>query len=93
MPKKLDFDNTIKKVEGISGKVDIIMRNRLIIAFFLIVDGITFILNPNTTLPEMARNIILLILLAAFSVFITNLAAKTKDTKTNKSPLLLSGLC
>ncbi|MBQ6410118.1 DUF308 domain-containing protein [Candidatus Saccharibacteria bacterium] len=82
MSKKLNFDNTVKKVEGVSSKVEIIMRNRLIIAFFLIVDGITFILNPDTTLSEMAKNIILLILLAAFSVFITNLSAKTKDLKT-----------
>ncbi len=80
--KKLDYDKTIKKVENISNKVDIIMRNRLIIAFFLITDGITFMLNPETTLPEMARNIILIILLAAASILITNLAAKTKDKKT-----------
>lgn len=80
--KKLDYDKTIKKVESISNKVDIIMCNRLIIAFFLIVDGITFMLNPETTLPEMARNIILIILLAAASILITNLAAKTKDKKT-----------
>lgn len=80
--KKIDFDKTIKKVEGISNTVDIIMRNRLIVAFFLIVDGITFLLNPDTTLAGMAKNIILLILLAAFSVLITNLAAKTKDVKT-----------
>lgn len=80
--KKLNYDKTIKKVESISNKVDIIMRNRLIIAFFLIVDGITFMLNPETTLPEMARNIILIILLAAASILITNLAAKTKDKKT-----------
>ena len=80
--KKLDYDKTIKKVENISSKIDIIMRNRLIIAFFLIVDGVTFMLNPDTTLPEMARNIILLILLTATSILITNLAAKTKDKKT-----------
>ena len=80
--KKLDYDKTIKKVESISNKVDIIMQNRLIIAFFLITDSITFMLNPETTLPEMARNIILIILLAAASILITNLAAKTKDKKT-----------
>ena len=82
MSKKPDFDNTIKKVEGISNKVDIIMRNRLIIAIFLIVDGITFILNPDTTLAGMAQNIILIILFASLSVLIANLAAKVKDTKT-----------
>lgn len=82
MPKKLDFDNTIKKVEGISNKVDLIMRNRIIIAFFLIVDGITFLLNPDTTLSGMAQNIILIVLFASLSVLIANLAAKVKDTRT-----------
>lgn len=82
MVKKPNLDNTVKKVEDLSGKINIIVQNKLIIAIFLIVDGITFILNPDTTLGEMARNIILLVLLAAFSIFITNLASKTKDTKT-----------
>ena len=82
MSKKLDFDSTIKKVEDLSNKINVILQNRLIIAFFLIVDGITFMLNPDTTLPEMAKNIILLIIFAAFSVLITNLAVKTKDKKT-----------
>lgn len=82
MPKKSNFDNTIKKVENISNKVEIIMRNRLIIAFFLIVDGVTFLLNPDTTLNGMAQNIILILIFASFSVLIANLAAKVKDKRT-----------
>lgn len=82
MKKKIDFNKTAKKIEGISNTVETIMRNRLIIAFFLIVDGITFLLNPDTTLSGMTKNIMLLIIFAAFSIFITNLAAKKKDKKT-----------
>ena len=82
MSKKPDFDGAVKKVEEITNTVEIIMRNRLIIAIFLIVDGITFLQNPDETLPGMAKNIILIVLLATFSVFITNLAAKNKDVKT-----------
>ena len=82
MSRKLSFDSAVKKIESITNKVDIIMRNGLVIAFFLIVDGITFILNPDTTLSEMARNIILLMLLAAVSMLVANLAAKVKDKKT-----------
>ena len=89
MSKKLDFDNTIKKVEDISGKVDIIMRNRIIITFFLIVDGITFLLNPDTTLSGMAQNIILIVLFASLSVLIANLAAKVKDTRTITITILI----
>ncbi len=82
MSKKIDFDKTIRKVEAVSSKIEIIMRNRLIIAFFLIIDGITFLLNPEGTLPGMARNIILLVLIAAFSILMANLASKTKDKRT-----------
>ena len=82
MAQKIDLDNTAKKVEGLSSKIDVIMRNRMIIAIFLIVDGITFILNPNGSLPGMAQNIILLMLLAALSVLITALSSKKKDRRT-----------
>lgn len=79
---KINFDNTIKKAENISNKVDVIMRNKLIIAIFLIVDGITFLMNPNNSLADMARNVILLVLLASASTLITNIASKTKDLKS-----------
>lgn len=82
MAKKIDFDETAKKIEGVANTVDIIMKNRLIIAVFLIVDGITFLQNPDTTLNGMAQNIILLALLATFTVFITSVASKVKDVRT-----------
>lgn len=82
MLKKLNFDSAIKKVENITNKADVIMRNKLIIAIFLIVDGITFILNPNTSLAGMARNIIIIVLLASFSTMITNICAKPRDMKS-----------
>lgn len=82
MSKKNSLDDTAKKVEDISGKVDIIMRNRLIIAIFLVIDGITFITNPDNTMGEMAKSIIMILLFATLTVLITNLVSKTKDTKT-----------
>lgn len=89
MSKKLDFDKTIEKVESVSNKINVIMQNKLIIAIFLIVDGVTFILNPDTTLSGIAKNIILLALLATFSILITNLSSKTKDLKTIIISLLI----
>lgn len=80
--KKINFDGIAKRVEDVSNILGTIAKNRLIIAIFLIVDGITFILNPDNTLGEMARNIILIALFATFSVFITNVVSKTKDLKT-----------
>ena len=82
MLKKLNFDSTMKKVENISNKVDVIMRNRLIIAIFLIVDGITFVFNSNASLTGMARNIIIIVLVASFSTLSTNICSKTKDKKS-----------
>ncbi|MBQ8984561.1 hypothetical protein IJ098_01735 [Candidatus Saccharibacteria bacterium] len=82
MSKKNNLDDTAKKVEDISGKVNIIMRNRLIIAIFLMIDGITFITNPDNTMGEMAKSIIMILLFATLTVLITNLVSKTKDIKT-----------
>ena len=82
MAKKINFDREIKKLENISNKINIIMKNNLIIALFLIVDGITFLLNPNGSLERMSRSIIILVLLASFSTLVANLSLKTKDIKT-----------
>ncbi|MBR3386263.1 hypothetical protein IKG68_01700 [Candidatus Saccharibacteria bacterium] len=81
MAKKINLETTAKQVENISNTINVIMQNRLIIAIFLIVDGITFIMNPGSTLSEMAKNIILLMLFAALTILITNLAAKQKNLK------------
>ena len=82
MEKEQKFDKTLKKIEGITDKINVIMKNRSIIAIFLIVDGITFLLNPNGSLQEMARSIILLVVLASFSTLLANLSTKIKDMKS-----------
>ena len=82
MAKKVNFDNTVKKMEGLSDKINILMRNKLIIAIFLIVDGITFVLNPNSSLAEMSRAIIILVLLASLSTLFANLSVKPRDIKS-----------
>lgn len=82
MAKKVNFDNTVKKMEGLSDKINILMRNKLIIAIFLIVDGITFVLNPNSSLAEMSRAIIILVLLASLSTLLANLSVKPRDIKS-----------
>ena len=82
MAKKMNFDNTMKKVENTAGKVDIIMKNKLIIALFLIVEGVSILLNPAASLEGMARNIIMLVFFAAFLSLVTHLSAKQKDKKS-----------
>jgi uncharacterized membrane protein HdeD (DUF308 family) len=89
MGKKINIDKTLKKVENATKIAEIIMRNRLIIALFLIIDGITIILNPNSSLVGIARSLIMIVLLAAFSTLIANLCSKTKDIKSIIISLLI----
>jgi uncharacterized membrane protein HdeD (DUF308 family) len=82
MGKKINYDKVLKKIEKATKIIEIIMRNRLIIALLLIIDGITIILNPNSSLVAIARSIILIVLLAAFSTLIANLCTRKKDIKS-----------
>lgn len=82
MGKKINYDKVLKKIESVTKTIEIIMRNRLIIALLLIIDGITIILNPNSSLVAIARSIILIVLLAAFSTLIANLCSRKKDIKS-----------
>lgn len=87
--KKLDLEKAAKKAEGVVNNVTAIMQSGLIIAFFLIIDGITFILNPENTLRGMAQNIILIVILAVASIFLTSLFEKPRKRKTIAISLLL----
>lgn len=80
--KKLDLEKAAKKAEGVVNNVTAIMQSGLIIAFFLIIDGVTFILNPENTLRGMAQNIILIVVLAVASIFLSSIFAKPKNRKT-----------
>lgn len=84
MPKNkiINFDEAKIKIEDMSNKINIIMRNRLIIAILLIVDGINFILNPNGSMRDMARGIAFVVLIGSFTLLITNLFSKNKSIKT-----------
>ena len=87
--KKLDLEKAAKKAEGVVNNVTAIMQSGLIIALFLIIDGITFILNPENTLRGMAQNIILIVILAVASIFLTSLFEKPRKRKTIAISLLL----
>lgn len=80
--KNKHFDDIIKKIENTTKKVDVIMRNRLIIAAFLIIDGINFILNPTRSISDMARFVALFVFIASATAIITNISAKKKDLKS-----------
>lgn len=95
MPKNktINFDEAKVKIEDMSNKVNIIMRNRLIIAILLIVDGINFILNPNGSMRDMARGIAIAVFIGSFTLLMTNLFSKNKSMKTIIMSLLVIILC
>lgn len=80
------IDNTSKKItekiDDASKKVDSIMHNRLIIAIFMIVDGINFVINPVNSMEFMARTVALLALFAAGAIVVTNMKSKNIDKKS-----------
>lgn len=95
MPKNktINFDEAKVKIEDMSNKVNIIMRNRLIIAILLIVDGINFILNPNGSMRDMSRGIALVVLIGLFTLLMTNLFSKDKSIKTIIMSLVVIVIC
>ena len=69
-----------EKIEDTSKKIDSIMHNRLIIAIFMILDGINFILNPVQSVEMMAQTIACFAFIASGASLITNI--KNRDTKS-----------
>lgn len=76
------FNGVIEKIENTTKKIDVIMRNRLIIASFLIIDGVNFILNPTRSISDMARLVALFVFVASATAIITNISSKQKDLKS-----------
>ena len=95
MPKNkiINFDEAKKKIEDMSNKINILMRNRLIIAILLIVDGINFVLNPNGSMRDMARGVVLLVFIASITLLITNLFSKNKSIKSIVISLIIIVFC
>lgn len=91
--KKLDFNKVTDKIENTANKIDIIMRNRLVIAILLIVDGISFILNPNNSIDEMAKSVAIFVLLASGTLLITNISSSKKDKKSIIMSIIIIAIC
>ena len=91
--KKIDVDQLANKVDKAAGAIDVLMSNHLIIAVFFIVDGINFIINPNNSIDEMAKSIIMLVFFATLAIFLANIASKEKDKKSIITSFILLVLC
>ena len=78
---KSKLKNITDTVEIISKKVYSIMHNRLIIAVFMIVDGICFIIDPTNKMEFTSQMVALSALLASFAVLTTNISSKKRNLK------------
>lgn len=82
-----------KKIQESAGKIDVIMRNRLIIAIFLIVDGLNFLIFRDDSLTGMATSIAFLVLITSITVLISSVTAIKKDISSIIIALIVIGLC
>ena len=80
--KKTDINQLISQIEKTANKVDIIMRNRLVLAILLLVNGISFIVKPNSSIDSMTKGVAVFVILASLTLLTANITAKKKDTKT-----------
>ena len=82
-----------KKLHETASKIDVIMRNRLIVAIFLIVDGLNFLIFKDDSLVGMALSIAFFVLLTSITVVITNFTTKIKDIRSIIIALIAIALC
>ena len=69
--KKIDLEKTVQTIERIS-------QNRLILAIFLVIDGIVFLANPEQPVEEMGRSVAICMALAAGAMIIAKIVAKER---------------
>ncbi|MBR3324550.1 MAG: DUF308 domain-containing protein [Clostridia bacterium] len=82
-----------EKIQETSSKIDIIMRNRLIIAGLLIIDGINFLIFKDESLIGMSLTIAFLVSFASITSLIANFKSKKIDIKSAIVSFMALGLC
>ena len=87
--KKINKENILKNIDFTSKKIDIILHSKLILAAFMILDGINFILYPDRSMNGMAQTVASTAFLAAGAIIITYIKTEKKDIKTLTLPILM----
>jgi uncharacterized membrane protein HdeD (DUF308 family) len=78
-----DLEKTVRTVEQIS-------RNRLILAIFLVVDGIIFLMNPEQPVENMGRTLAICMVFAAGAMIFSKIVAKERFISFLPALLLLT---
>lgn len=71
-----------RKLDGLLNQINAIMNSRIVVAGFVILDGVNFIINPFGSMEFMAMIIAGFAIIAAISLLLTNMKTKTKDLKS-----------
>ena len=62
--------------------IDLLMRNRTVIAILLLIDGITFVFNPNVGVNGLARGVAFTVVIAAVTILFSAIYEEKKTKKT-----------
>ena len=79
----VDLEKTVHMVEQVS-------RNRLILAIFLVVDGVIFLMNPERPVEDMERAVALCMILTAGAMIIAKITARERFSSFLPALLLLA---
>ena len=80
---KIDLEKTVRIIERIS-------QNRLILAIFLVVDGIIFLMNPEQPVENMGRTVATCMVFAAGAMIFSKIVAKEPFARFLPALLLLA---
>ena len=62
--------------------IDLLMRNKTVIAIMLLIDGITFVISPNTGVNGLARGVAFTVIIAAVTILFSAMFEEKKTKKT-----------
>ena len=79
--KKDNKEKITKNLEFTTKKIDTILNSSLVIAIFMIYDGIKYIINPSKGIISLTKGIGLSVFLASTIILITDIINKKKEVK------------
>lgn len=80
---KIEFKD---RIDQTFNWIDLLMRNKTVIAVMLLIDGITFVFNPNVGVNGLARGVAFSVIIAAVTILF---AAIFEDKKTKKTAITI----
>ena len=83
----------IEKIENIINQLGCMMSSRLFIALFMIIDGISFMINPKSTMRSMAQTVALCAFIASSGILITTIKTDKRNIKTIIMTILMMIIC